>query len=86
MVRATESLVPRAREVVRPQLVPVLIPSVSDVESETAADVLASLLAAPEKSANGSNVRCLLRPRLRPEVTVIESDPARDSEVPAELV
>jgi hypothetical protein len=39
-----------------------LIPSVTERESDTAADALASLLADPVKSANGANVPCLLRP------------------------
>ena len=35
---AAESVAPTAREVLRPQEVPVLIPTVIDLESQTAAD------------------------------------------------
>jgi hypothetical protein len=77
-----------AGEVLRPQDVPALMPSVTEPESDTATERLASRLADPLASANGANRPCLVRPRprLRPAARVAEGQSATESEVPTVLV
>jgi hypothetical protein len=74
--------------VLSPQDVLALIPSVTDRESDHAAEVLASRLAEPLTSANGAKLPCLLcpRPRLRPAVSVAEPESVTESAVPTVLV
>jgi hypothetical protein len=87
-VPACELLVPSAREVFQPHDVPALIPSVTERESDQAADALASRLTDAVKSANGANapVRLRPRPRLSPAVSVADTEPVLESAMPTVLV
>ena len=79
---------PTAADVLTPQDVPELMPSVMESESEVPLETLASLLAVPVKSPNGANApwRLRPRPRLRPEVLLTDTEPATESAVPTVLV
>jgi hypothetical protein len=88
LVRARAAFAPTAWEVLRPQDVPVLMPAVIDVESEVPVEVLVSRLTEPVKSPNGPAPPAWLRPRprLRPAVSLTETESLTESAVPIVLV
>src|ERR1019366_1875054 len=85
---ARDVLADSARDVLTPQDVLELMPSVSETESELAREKLWSLLAVPVESANGANAPCRLRPRpvLAPAVSLTDAESDTESAVPTVLV
>ena len=74
---------PIARDVVTPQDVLVLIPSVSESVSLVPRDSLASVLSDPDRGASGAPPgRARPRPRLRPEVWLRDRPRETDCAVP----
>src|ERR1700722_11378466 len=85
---ASELFAPTAREVLQPQDVLALMPSVIARESDTATEELWSRLADPVPAPNGAKPDDRLRPwpRLRPAVRLAETESDTESAVPTVLV
>src|SRR5215472_1231562 len=82
-VRPSDSLSPIARDVVTPQDVLVLIPSVSEPVSLVPRDSLSSVLSEPDRGASGAPPgRARLRPWLRPELRLCDRLRDADRAVP----
>src|SRR5689334_21782334 len=80
-VRPSDSLSPIARDVVTPQDVLVLIPSVSEPVSLVPRDSLTSVLSEPGRGASGAPPG-RARPRLRPELRLRDRLSDADRAVP----
>src|SRR5215472_4406173 len=79
----SDSLSPIARDVLTPHDVLVLIPSVIDSESLVPCDSLTSRLPDPVRGANGAAPLVVWpRPRLRPDVSLRDTEAAQESAVP----
>src|SRR5215472_13896144 len=77
---------PVVRDVLSPHEVPVLMPALTDRESASAAEKLASWLAEPLTAANGANPPALRPlPLVRPVVVVSDRESATECAVPAVL-
>ena len=78
----------RPVEVLIPQAVLALMPSVIDRESDVPRELLVSRLADPVTWPNGANESWRLRPRplLRPRLSLTETVSATESAVPTVLV
>src|SRR5579875_1921821 len=87
-VRPDESLSVVAREVLTPQAVLSLTPLVSDSDSVKPVEWLRSLLRDRVSGVKGRKLlsRLTPRPRLRPDVSLIELDWASESDEPTVLV